>query len=228
MNAIIGLNHLRGNPLRLEQIILNLRGNAVKFTSAGKMKLVAHPLPSSDDGISLEFSVRDTGIGMPPEQMGRIFNPFTQADGSTTRTFGGTGLGLSICRQLTELMGGEIGVASRPGQGSTFTFIARFRQGEAPMAEAEAVPDKNAVRAALRGCRLLVAEDQEINQQVIREVLEQVGSNVTMVADGRQAVAAATAADIPFDAVLMDLQMPKLNGYTATLLIREQIPANRI
>ncbi len=221
-------HHLVGDPLRLEQIILNLLGNAVKFTHAGEVELFVRPTPTNDDGILLEFSVRDTGIGMTPEQMEQIFSPFTQADGSTTRTFGGTGLGLSICRQLTELMGGEIGVTSEPGVGSTFTFTAGFLQGEAPMVEAEAVSEMNAVKAALRGCRLLVAEDQELNQQVIREILERVGAKVTMVTDGRQAVAAATAADPPFDAVLMDMQMPKLDGYGATILIREQISADRL
>ncbi len=123
--------HLSGDSLRLEQILLNLLGNAVKFTSAGEVELFVRPLATHDDGIILEFSVRDTGIGMTPEQMERIFNPFTQADGSTTRIFGGTGLGLSICRQLTELMGGEIGATSEPGEGSTFTCTVPFRKGAA-------------------------------------------------------------------------------------------------
>ncbi len=218
--------HLLGDPLRLEQLLLNLLGNGVKFTPAGEVELFVRRLPTDDENILLEFSVRDTGIGMTPEQMARIFSPFTQADGSTTRRFGGTGLGLGICRQLTELMGGEIGVISEPGKGSTFTCTARFQLCAASPAPSEAKPDKESARAALAGCRLLVAEDQEINQQVIREILEQAGAIVTVVAHGREAVAAATTADPPFDAVLMDLQMPELDGYGATLLIRERISAH--
>ena len=220
--------HLLGDPLRLEQILLNLLGNAVKFTDAGEVELFVRPLRTEDDGITLEFSVRDTGIGMSPEQMEQIFNPFTQADGSTTRRFGGTGLGLSICRQLAELMGGEIVVISEPEKGSTFTCTLRFLPSAAPAMVSEVLPDKESVRAALTGCRLLVAEDQELNQQVLREILEQVGAIVTVVDDGRQAVTAATTAAPPFDAVLMDLQMPVLDGYGATLLIREQISAHRL
>ena len=219
--------YLVGDPLRLEQILLNLLGNAVKFTPAGEVELSVALLPEDHTGLLLEFSVRDTGIGLTQEQMERIFEPFTQADGSTTRNFGGTGLGLSICRRLAALMGGVIRVASSPGEGSTFSCTARFLRGFPPV-EAERPTDLADARAALTGCRLLVAEDQEINQQVLRELLEQAGVSVTVVANGRQAVAAVMESPDFFHGVLMDLQMPELDGYGATLLIRERFAADRL
>ncbi len=220
--------YLVGDPVRLEQVLLNLLGNAVKFTAAGRVELTVRPLPGEGERIYLEFSVRDTGIGMAPEQTKQIFEAFTQGNGSTSRHFGGTGLGLTICRRLVALMGGEIGVTSELGKGSTFTCTASFLRGVPPTTEPEEQPDQGEVRQALRGCRILVVEDQEINQQILRELLEQVGVSVTVASDGRQAVAAVTGEEGRFDALLMDLQMPGLDGYEATLLIRRQWSQERL
>ena len=216
--------YLVGDPVRLEQVLLNLLGNAVKFTSSGEVRLTVRSLSADDDRLLLEFAVHDSGIGLTPQQTDKIFLPFTQGDSSTTRRFGGTGLGLSICRRLMDLMGGDISVTSEPGKGSTFTCTVGFLKGSAPPAEAEQPPDQAKVRAALKGCRILVAEDQEINQQILRKLLEQAGAGVTLVANGREAVTAVTASPERFDVVLMDLQMPELDGYQATRLIRQQYP----
>jgi PAS domain S-box-containing protein len=219
--------HLVGDPHRLRQILLNLLSNAVKFTSQGEILLSVRPLANDGDEVTLEFSVRDTGIGMTTEQIVRIFEPFTQADSSTTRHYGGTGLGLSISRQLAVLMGGTIEVASAPGQRSIVTFTTCFLRSSAGDIRAEPALSRPDV-TVLRGCRVLVAEDQCINQQVIREVLEQVGVIVTLVGDGQEAVTAVVAAPAGFDVVLMDLQMPKLDGYQATRLIRSRLSADQL
>jgi PAS domain S-box-containing protein len=212
---------LVGDPHRLEQIIFNLLGNAVKFTSAGEVELIVRPRPSEEERLLLEFAVRDTGIGFDPDRAELIFQPFTQADGSTTRRFGGTGLGLTICRRLVMLMGGDIRVESEPGRGSTFTCTVSFQPGLAVDDKLAETPDLATVKKALRGCRILVAEDQEVNQQVLRELLEQVGVVVTVAANGRQAVDTVMTAQRCFDAVLMDLQMPELDGYEATCQLRK-------
>ena len=222
-------DYLEGDPVRLEQILLNLLANAVKFTPAGEVELAVRPLAEEDVQVTIEFAVRDTGIGLTPEQVGMIFGVFTQADTSTTRRYGGTGLGLSICLRLLALMGGEIRVESEPGRGSIFTVTACFRRGTAPVAEPEAPLDRAVAREALTGCRVLLVEDQPINQQVLQELLEQVGAHVTIAVDGREAVVAVTRVEGRYDAVLMDLQMPVMDGYEATLLLRrlrtaEQLP----
>jgi PAS domain S-box-containing protein len=219
--------HLKGDPHRLQQVLLNLLSNAVKFTPEGEVALDVRPLTEDGEQVTLEFSVRDTGIGLTPDQVVSIFEPFTQGDSSTTRRYGGTGLGLSICKRLVALMGGSIEVTSVPGQGSAFTFNACFHRGIALDIPPDPVP-RQTTTTALLGCRVLVAEDHHINQQVIREVLEQVGAIVTLVGDGWEAVAAVVEADPGFDAVLMDLQMPNLDGYQATRLLREQMPADRL
>ena len=219
--------YLVGDPLRLRQVLLNFLSNAVKFTRKGEVSLAVRPLTDDGKQVVLEFSVRDTGIGLTPDQVNYIFEPFSQGDSSTTRLYGGTGLGLSICRRLVTLMGGNIEVTSEPGQGSTFTFTARFHRGKAVDVLPESAQNPYG-RTALRGCRVLVAEDQPINQQVIREVLQQVGVIVTLAADGREALLAVTREKGRFDAVLMDIQMPNLDGHQATRLIREQLSAERL
>ena len=213
-------DYLVCDPLRLEQVLLNLLGNAVKFTPAGEVELTVRPLLEEGDRVTLAFSVRDTGIGLTPAQVSGIFEAFTQADGSTARHYGGTGLGLSICRRLVALMGGEIRVESEPGRGSTFTVTARFHRGTAPVVKPEPQLDRATVMAALTGCRVLAVEDQPINQQVLQEHLEQMGANVTTAVDGQEAVVAVTRAEGRYAAVLMDLQMPVMDGYEATLMLR--------
>ena len=214
--------YLVGDPLRLEQVLLNLLGNAIKFTPCGEVELTVTPVAREGEGITLKFAVRDTGIGLTGEQISHLFHPFTQADGSTTRRFGGTGLGLAICRRLVSLMEGEIGVTSEPGQGSTFTCTAHFLQGVVPVTAPEEPSDQAVVRSVLQGRRILVADDQEVNRQILQELLEQAGALVSLAADGREAVAMALGSTGVFDAVLMDLQMPELDGYEATLRLRER------
>ena len=216
--------YLMGDPHRLEQLLLNLLSNAVKFTSTGEVELTVRPLSPEQGRGTLEFSVRDTGIGLTPQESAAIFEPFTQANSSTTRRFGGSGLGLSICRRLATLMGGEIRVESRPGLGSTFTFAACFLKGRSPTILPEPTAAPAIATPLLAGCRILVVEDHAINQQVLRELLEQVGAIVTVAADGREALTAVVRAAGRFDAVLMDLQMPELDGCEATLLLRTQWP----
>ena len=209
---------LKGDPLRLEQVLLNLVGNAVKFTRSGEVELSVRILKVDETEACLELMVRDTGIGLTPEQLAVIFEPFTQADGSITRRFGGTGLGLSICRHLVGLMGGELSATSVPGQGSSFVVTVTFPVAELP---AECYTEEGPV-ALLLGKRFLVADDLPVNRQVILEVLELLGAEVTAVGTGLEAVAAVEADPHGFDLIFMDLQMPEMDGYEATRLIREQ------
>jgi signal transduction histidine kinase/ActR/RegA family two-component response regulator len=221
---------LRGDALRLEQVLLNLVGNAVKFTSRGAIGLHIRVIsPSADrDSIELEFRVVDTGIGLAEGQIGRLFQAFSQADSSTTRQFGGTGLGLAISKKLVLEMGGRIWVESRSGEGSTFAFTSRFRRvaalpaATAPPVEVPVIGD---APNPLAGARVLVVEDNEFNQEVIKELLLQVGVTVALAGTGQDALD-QLAGDAAFDAVLMDVQMPDMDGYEATRAIR-RIPALR-
>ena len=220
---------LIGDPFRLEQILINLLGNAVKFTDHGEVTLEITAVPAgADEPVAVTCTVRDTGIGMTAAQMMNLYQPFTQADYSTTRRYGGTGLGLSISRRLVELMGGTIGVKSEPDRGSVFTFtvpLGRGRQADMP---ARPLLDQPLITAALSGRRVLIVEDNTINQQVARELLQRIGMVVTIAADGREAATIVTATANRFDIVLMDLQMPVMDGYEATRLIREQWPPDRL
>ncbi len=212
---------LLGDPLRLKQVLINLGNNACKFTEQGEISISTRRLPDEDDDVVLEFSVCDSGIGMTPEQIGRLFAAFSQADTSTTRRYGGTGLGLAISKHLVELMGGRIGVTSRPGHGSTFTFTARFGRA----AGLGPIPARTSVDLpALRGARILVVEDDEINQEVERGLLEKAGVEVDLAGSGRAALELLKNAR--YDAVLMDIQMPEMDGYQVTRLIRQN-PAFR-
>jgi PAS domain S-box-containing protein len=214
---------LVGDPLRLRQIILNLVGNAIKFTHQGGVVVCALLRQQTKDGLCLQFSVSDTGIGIAEDKQKMIFNAFTQADGSTTRQYGGTGLGLAICSRLVRMMGGEIRVESEPGRGSTFYFSARFRLAEARAAtreatiEAEREPQPRVQRAGRR-LRVLLAEDDPVNQRLAMRLLEKRGFEVVAATDGKQALAAFDAADV--DLILMDVQMPEMDGFEATRLIR--------
>jgi PAS domain S-box-containing protein len=195
------------DPVRLRQVLLNLLGNAVKFTLSGGVRVTVEPV-----GAATRFSVHDTGIGIALEQRKLLFQPFTQADASTTRKFGGTGLGLTISRRLVAMMGGEIDLASEPGSGSVFWFDVPLQ----PVERAEAAPDK-AAPSRHAGGRVLVAEDNPVNQRVAVKLLERLGYSPTVAANGREAVEAALGSD--FAVVLMDCVMPEMDGYDAAKLI---------
>jgi PAS domain S-box-containing protein len=239
---------LRGDPGRLRQVLTNLVGNAIKFTSAGEVTVRAGLDAETEEGARLRFSVSDTGIGISESAQRKLFQPFTQADGSTTRKYGGTGLGLSISKQLVGLMGGEIGVTSEPGRGSTFWFTARFekqRRAHAASAAPQTLaaargPQKDETRAAsvetnanLRETRdgskdvranstkrILLAEDNAVNRRVAARQLQKLGYRSDAVVNGREAVEALARS--PYDLVLMDCQMPEMDGYEATAEIRRR------
>jgi hypothetical protein len=212
---------LQGDPLRLGQILLNLAGNAVKFTAAGTITVRARHMEENVDGVLVRFEVEDTGIGIAPENLPRLFTAFEQADGSTTRKYGGTGLGLAISKRLARMMGGDIGVESREGAGSLFWFTARMKQSAA-MIEAGPASGSQSAEARLLAnhadTRVLLAEDEPINQEVSRELLEDVGLRVDLAEDGVEAVAMARRQT--YALILMDIQMPRLNGLEATRAIR--------
>lgn len=215
--------YLRGDPGRLRQIILNLVGNAVKFTDQGSVELNIAVEEEIEQWIRLRFTVTDTGIGIPEEKIDGIFMPFTQADSSYTRKFGGTGLGLAISRQLAELMGGAIGATSVYGSGSVFWFTAIFEKqktGQSAMAR-EAVKKTTAgfVEPARKNARLLLVEDNYTNQIVAVEMLKKIGyHSVDITANGYEAIDALKS--VPYDMVLMDCHMPEMDGFEATRRIR--------
>ena len=217
---------LRGDPTRLMQALLNLVGNAVKFTERGTVTVLVEPVADAGDagGVTLRFAVRDTGIGIEPAALARLFEAFVQADTSMTRRFGGTGLGLAITQRLAALMGGAVGVDSRQGEGSTFWFTARLAPGRA--VPAPSPPPLDDLEAELRrtaaGRRVLLVEDNPVNQEVAQQLLAIVGIEAEIAGDGAQAVA-CVARSTParaFDLVLMDMQMPTMGGLEATQRIR--------
>ncbi|MCP3883858.1 MAG: response regulator, partial [Sulfitobacter sp.] len=206
--------YLIGDSLRLGQVLTNLSANAVKFTRQGEISIAVEPVETSGEEVTLRFTVRDTGIGMNREQIDQLFQPFQQADTSTTRNYGGTGLGLVISKRLIEMMGGRIQVRSKPGAGTRFIFTARFgRSDKKTPVRMEAV-SKEQAKALLSGIHLLLVEDNEINLQVACEFLEQIGVRITIANNGEQAV--QLAARKRFDGILMDLHMPVMDGLTAT------------
>jgi PAS domain S-box-containing protein len=219
--------YLKGDPGRLRQVITNLAGNAIKFTPHGEVVISASLTSDQGGSVLILFEVRDTGIGIPPSRCAAVFEPFTQADGSTTRKYGGTGLGLAICKQLVELMGGEIGVKSAEGQGSTFWFTARFEKQigqtskilEIPEGSRGTVTRHTESEFAERGVRILLAEDNIINQKVAQNILGKLGYRADLVANGFEAVRALEM--IGYDIVLMDCQMPEMDGFEATAVIRD-------
>ena len=207
------LGSWNGDGGKLRQVLTNLVSNALKFTSEGAIDLCVRPAPGG-----LTFEVRDTGVGIAPDKLEVVFEQFSQADASTTRRYGGTGLGLSICRELTELMGGELTLESAPGQGSTFRFTlpltaAQATPGPVPVTAPEA-------QASSQTLRILAAEDNPTNQLILRALLQPLDIDLVIVADGRDAVEASMAT--PFDLILMDIQMPEMNGLEATAEIRRR------
>jgi len=217
---------LVGDPTRLQQALLNYATNAVKFTDRGSVTLRAVNLEESAAAVKVRFEVQDTGIGIAPEAMSRLFGAFEQADNSMTRKYGGTGLGLAITRRLTELMGGEVGAESTPGVGSTFWFTVTLKKrGEVTVAPPATDVDAEAeIRSRCGGQRILVVDDEPINLEIARLQLEAVDLVVDTAPDGAEAVALARRNN--YAAILMDMQMPELNGVDATRLIR-QIPGYR-
>ena len=209
-----------GDAGRLRQVIVNLLGNAIKFTESGSVALVVEQVRQDGQSTVLAVQVHDTGIGIPPDKMKAVFEPFTQADGSMTRRYGGTGLGLTITAQFVRLMGGDITVESEVGRGTTFAFTVKLGlPPAAPAAEREPVqPARAAGVQSQQKLRVLVAEDNLVNQRLIGRLLQKWGHEVTIVSSGEQAVEATAAS--PFDLVLMDVQMPGMDGFEATQAIR--------
>jgi PAS domain S-box-containing protein len=214
-----GLAHqLRGDPLRLEQVLLNFTSNAIKFSENGKIYIRARPVEDRDTHTVVRFEVQDQGIGMSKEQVDKLFQSFHQADTSTTRRYGGTGLGLVISKQLAELMGGTVGVDSVPGHGSTFWFTARLAKGTNFLEQSHSDTLQPEVMDNIKGASILLVEDNIFSQQVGQELLEDAGATVCIANNGKEAIDLLLKES--FDCVLMDVQMPIMDGYEATRLIR--------
>ena len=209
---------LRGDPLRLEQVLLNFTSNAIKFSERGRICIRVQPVHDCEPYAMVRFEVEDKGIGMSAQQVAQLFRSFHQADTSTTRKYGGTGLGLVISKQLAELMGGSVGVDSEPGQGSTFWFTARLMHGAA-LCDTDA-PDvvQADVLATIRSASILLVEDNVFSQQVGQELLEDVGASVCVANNGQEAL--DLLEHEYFDCVLMDVQMPVMDGFETTRRIR--------
>jgi signal transduction histidine kinase/ActR/RegA family two-component response regulator len=211
-----------GDPLRLGQILLNLIGNAIKFTGQGEVTLRALTLAETVAAVQVRFEVADTGIGIDAQAQARLFQSFEQADNSMTRKYGGTGLGLAICKRLVEMMGGQIGVESTPGTGSTFWFVVslkkRAEDAVSPLRAFESNSAEQRLQQDYAGTVILLAEDEPISQEISRGLLEEVGLVVVLAEDGMQAL--ELARQNRYTLILMDMQMPNLNGVDATKAIR--------
>jgi PAS domain S-box-containing protein len=214
-------DRLIGDPTRIGQVLRNLVGNAIKFTDTGGVAIRVRAESIQDARVTLSFSIIDTGIGIPREMHRTIFEPFTQADGSTTRKYGGTGLGLSICSGLVEMMDGKIWVESEPGKGSTFHFTITLEllAGQALREPLRPAGDHQPTQPK-RNMRILVAEDNSVNQRLAARLLEREGHSVTIAGSGQEAV--DLFEQRPFDLILMDVQMPGLDGLQATARIRQK------
>jgi PAS domain S-box-containing protein len=215
---------LIGDPLRLGQVLINLSNNAVKFTDAGEIIVSTELVKKDGAQATLKFSVQDTGVGMTAEQAAKLFQPFAQADSSTTRKYGGTGLGLTISKRLSEMMGGEIWVESEPGQGSTFSFTANFGLGK-EKAKKRFKPSQD-----LRGMKVLVVDDNATSRVILQEMLESFSFEVSLAASGEEGITELEDAneDKPFELVIMDWKMPGMDGIEASKRIKDHEDLNKI
>ena len=207
---------VKGDPLRLRQVITNLLGNAPKFTEAGEIELSLRLAEETPDAVKLHTAIRDTGIGIPEDKQAVIFEPFQQADGSTTRKYGGTGLGLSICKQISNLMGGDVWVESRPGEGSTFNFTAWLAKCEEKQAH-------RLVPVSFKGLRVLVVDDNVANAQILQQVLSAAGMTAVVVYRGNDVLPVLRMAmeeGVPFNLCISDIRMPDTDGYAVAAGIR--------
>ena len=223
---------LMGDPERLRQVINNLVGNAIKFTAAGEVAVTISRVEEKAGQVVLRFEVRDTGIGIDPAVQPRLFDPFRQADGSTTRKYGGTGLGLAISQRLVTLMKGEISINSTLGHGSTFSFHAEFGKAKdairRPSQESSSAPSEIPVVEKKKSLRILLAEDNRVNQMVATKLLQNLGHTPDIANNGHEVLSALKQR--PYDIILMDCQMPEMDGYEATREIRRSAsgPSPRI
>ncbi len=205
---------LLGDPYRLTQILNNLIGNSIKFTNKGGIQIILSAITENDQEIWIRCAVKDTGIGIEPAQIAQLFEPYKQAESSTTRKYGGTGLGLSISKKLVELLGGRIAVESKPNKGATFSIMLPFKKNLTPTTAKKI----NANFNQLKGCRVLLAEDVEMNQLIARSILEEKGIYVTIASNGKEVI--EKVEQYQFDLILMDISMPFIDGIQATSIIR--------
>ena len=211
-----------GDPTRLTQVLLNFLSNAIKFTEKGEIVINVSKVAEKEDSIDLEFSVKDTGIGIPADRLNSIFEAFTQANEDTSRLYGGTGLGLAIVKRLAELQGGSVSVESKQGEGSCFYFRINYKKAKTQIPTFLKRPGNNVEEPVIKGLKVLVVEDNEMNQVLAQKVLEDWGWNVEIAGNGKIAIEKVQQND--YDILLMDIQMPEMNGYEATSYIREKMP----
>ena len=225
-NKVDFQQHISGNfpeavdidETRIKQVLINLIGNAFKFTQAGTITLNCECQQKNDKQVEIHFTISDTGIGIPPERLESIFEKFSQADSSTSRQFGGTGLGLSICKHIIELLGGQLSVISEVGQGSDFFFSLLLDCGT--LEQASPIEHSPEALAKLQGLPVLIAEDNAVNQKIMVAMMRKLGCEVSLAVNGREAVTACR--DQVFPLIFMDLQMPEMNGFEATMQIKQQ------
>lgn len=207
---------LMGDPLRLGQILINLANNAVKFTEKGEVKVSVQPVDLKKNEVELKFCVKDSGIGMNDEQVGKLFRSFSQADTSTTRKYGGTGLGLTISKRLVEMMNGEVWVESKPGEGSQFFFTARFKPSEATLTQTTVASEE------IKRLNVLVVDDNESSREILKDALNTFGCKVEEAPSGKDGLMKYRKDETPYDVILMDWQMPEMDGVEASKRILDQ------